>query len=119
MILIPRVFGLLTALYGVSAILAPGVIGRHGGYRGWESRESGVRLLSAVVGVRDLVSGVAIVVASRGDALLAALAARVVFDLSDALAFGTLLPSPAGRRKIAAVAGAWGVLAAVSALFAT
>jgi hypothetical protein len=116
---IPRIFGALTALYGVSAILMPGVIGRHGGYRGWESRESGVRLLSAVVGVRDVVSGVAIVLAPRGDALLAALAARVAFDLSDAAAFGRLLPSPAARRKIAAVAGAWGALAAVCTLFAT
>lgn len=119
MIWIPRIVGVLTALYGVSAILMPGVIGRHGGYPGWESRESGVRLLSAVVGVRDLVSGVAIVAAPRGDALLAALAARVAFDLADCVAFGTLLPSPAARRKIAAVAGAWAALAAVSILFAT
>jgi hypothetical protein len=116
---IPRIVGLLTAIYGVSAILMPGVIGRHGGYHGWESRESGVRLLSAVVGVRDVVSGVAIVLAPRGDALLAALAARVAFDLSDCVAFGTLLPAPAARRKIAAVAAGWGALAAVSALFAT
>jgi len=116
---IPRIVGLLTAIYGVSAILMPGVIGRHGGYRGWESRESGVRLLSAVVGVRDVVSGVAIVLAPRGDALLAALAARVAFDLSDCVAVGTLLPAPAARRKIAAVAAGWGALAAVSALFAT
>jgi len=116
---IPRIVGILTAAYGVSAILKPGVIGRHGGYRGWESRESGVRLLSAVVGVRDVVSGVAIVLAPRGDALLAALAARVAFDLSDCVAFGTLLPAPGARRKIAGVAGAWGALAAVSAFFAT
>jgi hypothetical protein len=119
MIWIPRIVGALTALYGVSAILMPGVIGRHGGYRGWESRESGVRLLSAVVGVRDVVSGAAIVAAPRGDALLAAIAARVAFDVSDCVAFGTLLPTPAARRKVAAVAGGWGALAAVSALFAT
>jgi hypothetical protein len=119
MIWFPRIVGILTAAYGVSAVLMPGVIGRHGGYRGWESLESGVRLLSAVVGVRDVVSGVAIVAAPRGDALLAALAARVAFDLSDCVAFGTLLPVPPARRKVAAVAGAWGALAAVSALFAT
>jgi hypothetical protein len=116
---IPRIVGLLTAIYGVSAILMPGVIGRHGGYRGWESRESGVRLLSALVGIRDIVSGVAIIAAPRGDALLAALAARVAFDVSDCIAFGTLLPSPAGRRRVAAAAGGWGALAALSALFAT
>ena len=119
MIWFPRIVGLLTAAYGVSAVLLPGVIGRNGGYRGWEARESGVRLLSALVGVRDVVSGVAIVAAPRGDALLAALAARVAFDFSDCIAFGTLLPSPAGRRKVAAVAAAWGAVAAASALFAT
>lgn len=119
MIWFPRIVGILTAAYGVSAVLAPGVIGRNGGYRGWESRDSGVRLLSTLVGVRDIVSGAAIVAAPRGDALLAALAARVAFDVSDCLAFGTLLPSPSGRRKVAAVAGGWGALAALSALFAT
>ena len=119
MIWFPRIVGLLTAAYGVSAVLIPGVIGRQGGYRGWESRESGVRLLSAVVGVRDIVSGIAILAAPRGDALLAALAARVAFDLSDCVAFGTLLPAPAARRKVAVIAGGWGALAAVSALFAT
>jgi hypothetical protein len=119
MIWFPRIVGILTAVYGVSAVFMPGVIGRHGGYRGWESLESGVRLLSAVVGVRDIVSGVAIVAAPRGDTLLAALAARVAFDVSDCVAFGRLLPAPPARRKVAAVAGAWGALAAVSALFAT
>lgn len=58
MIWIPRIVGVLTALYGVSAILMPGVI-------------------------------------------------------------GTLLPSPAARRKIAAVAGVWAALADASALCAT
>ena len=119
MIWFPRIVGILTAAYGVSAVLLPGVIGRNGGYRGWESRDSGVRLLSTLVGVRDVVSGVVIVAAPRGDALLAALAARVAFDVSDCVAFGTLLPSPAGRRKVAVVAGGWGALAALSAFFAT
>jgi hypothetical protein len=119
MILFPRIVGLLTAAYGASALLVPGVLGRQGGYRSWESRESGVRLLSAVVGVRDIVSGIAILAAPRGDALLAALAARVAFDVSDCVAFGTLLPAPAARRKVAVIAGGWGALAAVSALFAT
>jgi hypothetical protein len=119
MIWIPRAVGVLTAAYGVSAVVMPGVIGRHGGYRGWEARESAVRLLSAVVGVRDIVSGIAIVVAPSGGVLLAALGARVAFDLTDCAAFGMLLPEPAARRKVALVAGGWGALAAVSAVFAT
>jgi hypothetical protein len=119
MIWIPRAVGVLTAVYGMSAVAMPGVIGRHGGYRGWESRESAVRLLSAVVGVRDIVSGIAIVLAPSGGVLLAAIAARVAFDLTDCVAFGTLLPEPAARRKVALIAGGWGALAAVSAVFAT
>jgi len=51
--------------------------------------------------------------------LLAALAARVAFDLTDCAAFGTLLPAPKARRKVALVAGGWGALAAVSGVFAT
>jgi hypothetical protein len=114
----PRIVGILTAVYGASAIARPDVIGRHGGYADWRDPQSGVRLLSTVVGVRDLVSGIAIVAAPAGDALYAALGARVAFDASDAAAFGLMLPSTRGRRMVALVAGGWAALAAASALFA-
>ena len=42
------------------------------------------------------------------------MALRVAFDLGDAAAFGTLLPTPGARRKIAAVALAWGGLCAAT-----
>lgn len=118
MIWLPRIVGILTALYGVSAVAKPGVIGRHGGYERWREPQSAVRLLSTVVGVRDLVSGVAIVAAPCGGYLYAALGARVAFDYADAAAFGLYLPSDRGRRIVALVAAGWGAVAAVSALFA-
>ena len=114
MIWIPRTIGVLTALYGLSALLKPGVIARHGELADPGDRRSGVALLSATIGVRDLVSGAAIMLAPEGGALLAALAARVSFDLGDAAVFGRLPPTPARRRKIAAVALAWAALSALS-----
>jgi hypothetical protein len=41
-------------------------------------------------------------------------AGRVAFDLGDAALFGTLLPTAAARRKVAAIAGAWALVAAGS-----
>ena len=95
----PRIVGLLTALYGVSALLKPDVIARHGELASTSDRRSAVALLSVTVGIRDMVSGIAIVLAPAGGALLAVLGARVAFDAGDAAAFGRLLPTraPAGR----------------------
>jgi hypothetical protein len=114
----PRMVGILTALYGVYAILRPDVIGRHGQLQSPEDRSSGVALLSATVGVRDLVSGRAIVAAPSGGPLLAALSARVAFDAGDAVVFGSLLPTPGARRRVAAVAVGWGAVSALSMICA-
>ena len=118
MIWFPRIVGILTALYGLSAIARPDIIARHGELDSPDQRRSAVALLSAIVGVRDLVSGVAIVVAPCGGVLLAALAARVAFDGADAVVFGRLLPTPRARRKIAAVALGWGGISALSMIWA-
>lgn len=114
MIWFPRIVGVLTALYGISAVLKPDVISRHGELANPGDLRSGVFLLSVIVGVRDLVSGIAIVAAPAGGVLLAALGARVAFDAGDAVAFGRLLPTPAARRKVAAVALGWGAISALS-----
>ena len=97
MTVVPRMMGLLTAAYGVSAIARPDIIRRHGELDDTDA----VRLLSTIVGVRDLVSGTLIVLAPAGRPLTAALGVRVAFDLGDAAAFGTLLPTRRARRKIA------------------
>ena len=107
---LPRAVGLLAAAYGVSAIARPDIIRRHGELADTDA----VRLLSTIVGIRDLVSGVLIVVAPAGGPLTGALAVRVAFDMGDAAAFGTLLPTRRARRKIAAVALGWGALCAAT-----
>jgi hypothetical protein len=115
---LPRIVGALTALYGISAVLKPGVIARHGELADPADRRAGVTLLSVTIGIRDLVSGAAILLAPAGGALLAALAARVSFDTGDAVAFGRLLPTPRARRKVAAIALAWAGISALSMLAA-
>jgi hypothetical protein len=115
---IPRVIGVLTALYGISAILRPDVIARHGELADPGDRRSAVSLLSVTVGVRDIVSGAAIVFAPCGGVLLGALGARVAFDVGDAAAFGRLLPTGRARRKVAVIALGWAAVCAVSMLWA-
>ena len=117
MIWFPRIVGILTAVYGLTAIAKPEVIARHGELDDPGMRRSGVALLSAIVGVRDLVSGVAIVAAPCGGVLLAALAVRVAFDAGDAVLFGRLLPTRRARRKIATVALGWGGVSALSMIW--
>lgn len=110
MTLIPRTMGLLTAVYGVSAVARPDIMRRHGELEDTD----GVRLLSTVVGIRDIVSGTLIVLAPAGRPLTAALGVRVAFDLGDAAAFGTQLPTAHARRKIAAIALGWAALCAAT-----
>ncbi|HYW29739.1 MAG TPA: hypothetical protein VE824_08015 [Gaiellales bacterium] len=116
MIWFPRLVGVLTAIYGVSALVRPDVIARHGDLASPDDARSGVHLLSAIVGIRDLVSGAAIVVAPAGGVLLGALSARVALDTGDALAFGRLLPTARARRKVTAIALGWAAVTALSML---
>ena len=60
----------------------------------------------------------AIVAAPSGGPLLVALSARVAFDVGDAVVFGSLLPTPGARRKVAAVALGWGCVSALSMIWA-
>ena len=90
----------------MSAVLKPDVIARHGELASTSDRRSAVALLSVTVGIRDMVSGIAIVLAPAGGALLAVLGARV--------AFGRLLPTRSARRKVAAIAVGWGAISALA-----
>ncbi len=110
-----RTFGLLTAAYGVSAILRPGTLARYSGLGDPAAPGATVRALSATIGVRDLCSGATIVLAPPGLPLRTALVARAAFDAGDAVVFGTLCPTRRARLTVAAVAAAWGVLAATAA----
>jgi hypothetical protein len=110
-----RTFGLVTAAYGVSAILRPGTLARYSGLGDPAAPGAAVRALSTTIGVRDLCSGAAILLAPPGRPLRAALAARTALDAGDALVFGALCPTRRARDTIAAVAAGWGALAAAAA----
>ena len=110
-----RTIGLLTAAYGVSAILRPQTLARWTGLGDPAAPGAAVRALSVSIGVRDLVSGTAIALAPRGRPLRAALLARATFDAGDAVVFGTLCPTRRARITIAAVAAGWGALAGLAA----
>jgi hypothetical protein len=111
-----RAFGLLTATYGVSAIARPQTLARYTGLGDPAAPDAGVRALSTTIGVRDVCSGAAIVLAPSGAPLRAALVFRAAVDAGDAFVFGTLCPTRRARLTIAAVAAAWGALAAVAAI---
>jgi hypothetical protein len=111
-----RTIGVLTAAYGVSAILRPQTLARWTGLGDPASPGAAVRALSASIGVRDLCSGIAIVLAPRGPALRATLVVRATLDAGDAIVFGTLCPTRRARVTIAAIGAGWGVLAAATAL---
>jgi hypothetical protein len=66
-----------------------------------------------LVGARDTVSGLAMLVAPAGPALQAAVLARVACDASDVVAFGVAVPAES-RAKVVAVAAGWGLLCATS-----
>lgn len=105
-----QILGVLTAAYGGFLIAAPRVFARQIGYDGPGEPSSAVRILSASLGARDVVSGLSMIVAPPGRPRWAALGARCAADLSDAVVFGTLLPSHKARTKVASVAVGWGVL---------
>ena len=106
--------GLLTLAYGVFTASRPasllGVAGLEP--RGVEPSRSG-RALGTLVGARDTVSGLAMLVAPAGPALQAAVLARVACDASDVVAFGVAVPAES-RAKVVAVAAGWGLLCATS-----
>jgi hypothetical protein len=114
----PRIFGALTAAYGVSALWTAAPLTRHGELGDPSNPPPAARLLSTTFGVRDLVSGLAIMAAPRGVPLRTALALRVAFDAGDAVGFALYAPTPRARTKIGLIAGAWagvGLLALSSA----
>jgi hypothetical protein len=113
---VTQAMGAVTAAYGGFVIAAPRVFARQLGYDGPGEPSSAVRIVCASLGARDVVSGVSMIVAPPGKARWAALGARCVADLSDAVVFGTLLPSHKARTKVAFVAAGWGVLCGLSGL---
>ena len=96
----PRLIGVGTAAVGVVVLARPSLVRLMCDVED----ERGVRLLASVVGVRDVVSGVALATAPAGRARRGVLLSRVVLDSADALAFGALAQSTA-KRRLARISG--------------
>jgi hypothetical protein len=72
---------------------------------------SRARNLGWAIGARDLVSGIAMMLAPPGPTLRAAFAVRVACDAGDAIGFGLSVPR-SSRAKVIAVAAGWGLICA-------
>lgn len=105
-----RAVGSLTAAYGVFALARPGSLARQADLGDPHEPPTAVRLLSATFGVRDFLSGLALLSAPAGPLLQAAVAARVLFDVGDAATLARTPPANPRRRRLAGMALAWGCL---------
>jgi hypothetical protein len=111
---LPRALGLLTLGYGAYTLARPWSLVRVAGLDDSHAEPSRPALtLGRVVGMRDLLSGLAMVLAPPGTPLRAAVVARVACDAADVVGFGWSVP-PSHRPRVVAVAGAWGLLCAAS-----
>jgi hypothetical protein len=112
---VARVLGALTTAYGVAVVVRPSVLTGPTGLGPRDGDPSPpVATLARAVGVRDAVSGLAVVLAPRGRAVQVALAVRVAADIGDAVTLGVALPDRDAARKAVAVAGGWAVLNALA-----
>jgi len=117
MLTLTRVLGAATAAYGVATLVRPAILARPAGLANATGEvPAGSSILIRAVGARDTAIGLAMVLAPAGPALRTAVSARVASDLADAAVFGSALPEPDKRLRIAGVAGVWGALCAVAGL---
>lgn len=110
----PRVLGMLTAGYGLFTLSRPASLVHAAGLEAQERPVTRTgQALGRVVGVRDLLSGLAMVIAQPGTPMQTAVAARVAFDVGDLIGFGLAAP-PRSRAKVVAVTTGWALLCASS-----
>jgi hypothetical protein len=114
--LMPRVLGWLTLGYGAYTLLRPDSLAHAAGLepRDGPTTRSGTAL-ARVIGMRDIISGAAMVAARPGLPLRAAVVARAACDTSDLVGLGLTVP-PGSRSKVIAVTAGWGLLNAASLL---
>lgn len=114
-----RLLGALTACYGGFALGRPACLVRQAELGDPAEPPAAARLLSTTYGVRDLLSGAAMVAAPAGAALRVAVVARTAFDLSDAVALAAVSPRAGSRRRrAAALAAGWALLCAGAGVLA-
>jgi hypothetical protein len=97
----PRVMARQTRQLDVLGLVPPGMV-----------------MVSQVIGVRDVISGLSMVVLPAGRSRTVAVALRSTFDITDGLIFRRALADPALKRKVSVVAIGWGVVCAASGIVA-
>lgn len=112
-----RVMGAATAAYSVALLVRPAILAKPAGLANATGEvPAGTQILIRALGARDTAIGLAMAFAPPGAALRTAVAARVASDLADAAVFGSALPEPDRRKKIAGFAVVWGALCAFAGL---
>lgn len=106
-----RALGAATIAIGVLELVEPGVWAAPTGITG---PSPAMRAWHHTVGARDVVSGLALLLARPGGPLRAATAFRIVSDLTDALAIGLDAPDAARKLKGAGAAVGYAGLAALA-----
>jgi hypothetical protein len=109
-----QLMGLLTAAYGVALIVRPDVLMRPVGI---QDVDTGTRVARGL-GIRDVVSGLAMIVAPPGPALAAAVAARVASDLSDVVSLRALASDVHAQRNVTIAGTGWATACAVTGVLA-
>lgn len=112
-----RLLGLATAGYGAAIIIRPELLARPCGLAGEHDQVSSKEaLLIGAIGLRDLASGAAMLLAPPGRPRQIAVGVRVLSDTGDAVLFGTRLPDRGKRRFVATFAMGFAALCAASTL---
>jgi len=108
------VLGIATVVYSAAVVVRPDVL--IGPSQLADSVDT--RLLTRVMGVRDVGIGAAMVLAPAGAARQTALTARVLADWGDAVLFGARLRGRNNRWKVVGAAAGWGLLCGVAGIAA-
>ncbi|MFI1168111.1 hypothetical protein ACH4UM_32080 [Streptomyces sp. NPDC020801] len=107
-----RTLGAATAAYGLATAYRPSLLARPTGLVDADRRtEPHTALALRPLAWRDAASGLAMLLAPRGPALVTATAVRIASDLGDAYLLGTALPSRPRRLATAVMASGWAALA--------
>ncbi|MDR7304145.1 hypothetical protein [Haloactinomyces albus] len=110
----PRLLGVATITFGLAVTVRPKLLASPCGLTDARGRLAGdVAVLCRGIGIRDVLSGLAMTAAHSTPALRRAIAVRIAADLGDAALFGTLLPDTRARGKAAAAAMTWASLCAL------
>lgn len=113
------VIGTLTAAYGVLELIKPDILAKQTEMSvAHPEIAQRLRLVSRLMGGRDIISGTALAFARTPGQRRVAAGIRVAFDVIDGIALSAALPQPAPRGKILGITGGWALLSAASAVIA-